>query len=269
MAITTRDGLISAMAGAQGVQWNKTATRTTVATIWFSLFDLAGSPGGGTLAGASTAAGVVPTDATTGCPTIGAFGGGATGYLSQLRFSSTVACRIKVFDLLFKAGAYAFNASTSLASQPSFSSRATGLPGGDYYGTSIWLEAVTAFTGNQSCAVTYTNEAGTTARTTGTVATGTAPIVGRMFRMPLQAGDNGVSVIESVTSTVSSAGTFNVLVLRELAEVRVRSANDGGSLGPDLTGLPMLFADSALFVAVAADSTSSGIPDLTITVANG
>ena len=47
----------------------------------------------------------MPTVATTGHPTIAAFGGGATGYLAQVDFGSSVACRIKLFDLLWK-GAY-------------------------------------------------------------------------------------------------------------------------------------------------------------------
>jgi hypothetical protein len=266
MAITTRDGLIAAMAASQDVTWFKSATRTTVAGIWFSLFDIAGNPGAGTLAGTSTSAGVVPTDATAGCPLINAFGGGNTGYLSNLDFGSSVACRFRVYDLLWKAGAYAFNAAVTLSGQPSYSSR---IPGGDYKGTQIWLETVTAFTTAQSIAITYTNQDGVAGRTTGTVATGVAPTVGRMFQMPLQAGDTGVQKIESVTSTVSTAGTFNVLVLRRLASARARINNDGGTHGPDLIGLPQVFADSALFVMVATDSTSSGVPELQLSVVNG
>lgn len=266
MALTTRDGLVAALAGGQDVQWMKSTARTTVAGIWFSLFDVAGNPGAGTLAGTSTAAGVVPTDATAGCPVINAFSGANTGYIGPIDFGSTVACRLRLFDMLFKAGAYAFNANTTLASQPSYSSR---VPGGDYKGTQIWLETVTAFTGNQSIAVTYTNQDGTTGRTTGTIATGVAPTIGRMLQLPLQAGDTGVQKIESVTSTVATVGTFNVLVLRPLWTGRVRSVNDGDTHSPDETKLPVVFADSALFVAVATDSTSSGVPEMTIAVING
>lgn len=266
MAITTRDGLTAALAAAQAVQWVKTAARTTVAGIWYSVFDIAGNPGAGTLAGTSTAAGVVPTDATTGCPVINAFAGANTGYLGGVEFGSTVASRLRVSDLLFKAGAYAFNANTTLASQPSYSSR---IPGSNYSGTQIWLETVTAFTGNQSIAVTYKNQDGTAARTTGTIATGVAPTIGRMLQLPLQAGDTGVQKIESVVSTVSSAGTFNVLVLRPLWTGRVLSVNDGDIHAADKTRLPILFADSALFVTVATDSTSSGVPELAMAVING
>jgi len=265
MTIASVDGWVAS--AKQYLSMAKTATRTSIAAAWFSVFDLAGNPGAGTLAGSSTAAGVVPTDATTGCPTINAFGGSATGYLSQVDFGSSVACRLKIFDMLFKAGAYAFNAATTLASQPSYSSRVPG--GTDFSDTQIWIEAVTAFTGNLSIAVTYTNQAGTTARTTGTVALGTALTVGRMIQLPLQAGDTGVQKIESVTGTVATVGTFNILVLRPLWSGRCKIANDGDTHGLDKTAMPVLYADSALIMAVNADSTSTGIPEIELAIANG
>ena len=266
MAITTRDGYTAAAAGAQQITLCKTASRTSVAAIPFSVFDVAGNPGAGTLAGTSTAAGVVPTDATAGCPTIAAFTGANIGYLNTVEYGSSVASRLRLYDMLFKAGAYAFNANTTLASQPSYSSR---IPGSNYSGTQIWIEAVTAFTGNPSIAVTYTNQAGTAAHTTGTIATGAALTLGRMVQLPLQSGDDGVQKIESVVATVATGGTFNVLVLRPLWSGRCMVANDGDLHGPDKTLRSQVFADSALFLQVIADSTATGIPDLNISIING
>lgn len=265
MAITTLDQLIAAP--SQRLTYVKTNTRPTVAAIPFSLFDLNGNPGAGTLAGSNTANGVVPTDATAGYPTINAFGVGNTGYLNSVTFASSVACRLTIFDCLFTAGAYSFNANTTLTSQPSYSSRVIG--GTDFSNTEIWIEAVTAFTGNQSIAITYTNQDGTTGRTTGTVATGVAPTVGRMLQLPLQAGDTGVQKIESVVSTVSSAGTFNVYVFRRLWSGRVTSNNAGDTHDMLKTGLPQVFEDSALRFVVNADATSSGIPELQVEIVNG
>lgn len=264
MAITSFNGIIAA--GKQFVPYAKTATRTTVATAWFSLFDLAGDPGAGTLAGTSTTAGVVPTDATAGCFPINAFAGGATGYLNSVNFGSSVACRIRLFDLLFKAGAYAFNASQALTGQPSFASR---VPGGDYKGLEIWVEQVTAATGNQAVNVTYTDQDNNAGATTGATGIGAAPTVGRCWQLPLAAGDSGVRLIENVVGTVATVGTFNVLVLRPLWAGRVKFAGDGDAHGPAITGLPEIFADSALFALVAADSTSSGLPNLDMTIING
>ncbi|MEJ6011434.1 hypothetical protein [Novosphingobium aquae] len=263
MSISTVDGYFAA--AKQNIPLTKTASRTSVALIPFSTFDLAGNPGAGTLAGSSTAAGIVPTDATAGCPVINAFGGGATGYLTRVDYANTVLSRLAIYDMLFKAGAYAFNAATTLASQPSFLGRC---PDGAGNGNEIWIEAVTAFTGNLSIAVTYTNQAGTTGRTTGTVATGAALTVGRMVQLPLQAGDSGVQKIESVTGTVATVGTFNVLVLRPLWNQRITVANGGGIDDWFKTGAPIVYADSAIIAVPQADSTSTGLPDIIIEIAN-
>ena len=264
MAITTVDGLVAS--ASQLVPFYKSAARTTIANNWFSLWDLAGNPGAGTLAVGNTANGLVPDDTTGGDPSLNAFGGGATGYLSNVEFANTVACRMMLVDRVFHAGAYAFNASTSLTSQPSYSTR---MPGTNYAGTQIWIETVTAFTGSPSIAVTYTNQAGTAAHTTGTVATGSALTLGRMIQLPLAAGDTGVQKIESVTATVATVGTFNVLVLRPLWTGRVPIANFGDTHSWDRIGFPQVYALSCLQVLMAADSTSSGVPELLFNVANG
>lgn len=265
MAITTLDGLIAST--KQRVRWTKTATRTTVANGWFSLIDIAGQPGAGVLAGTSTTAGVVPTDVTAGYPLLNAFGGGASGYLGRVAFGNTVACRIAVFDRVFLAGAYAFNANTALTAQPSFSSR---VPGTNYAGLEIWCEQVTAATGNQAVNVTYVNEGGTGSRTTGAVGIGAAQTVGRCWQLPLQSGDSGVQRIDNVQGSVATVGTFNVMVLRRLAEGRIGVANglDRQSV-IDVGALLDVYADSALYVMIAADSTSSGTPDVDFQVVNG
>lgn len=267
MAIASLDQLIAA--ASQRVTFCKTASRASLAAIPFSVFDQAGNPGAGTLAIGNTTAGVVPTDTTAGYPTINTFAGGAIGYLAGVQFGSSVACRFTLFDCLFSAGAFAFNASATLSSQPSYASRVLG--GTDFTNTEIWLECVTAFTGNQTVAVTYTNQDGVTGRTTGTIATGVAPIVGRMLQLPLQAGDTGVQKIESVTTpgTAATVGTFNVHVMRRLWSGRCRIANDGDAHDFTKTGMPQIFDTSALRLVVTADSTATGIPELQLEIAAG
>lgn len=250
----------------QRVQWMRSATRATIAASWFSLFDVAGQPGAGTLAGTSTAAGVVPTSSTAGCPTINAFGGSATGRLSKVEFGCSIACRLSIYDLLFKAGAYTFNASQALSAQPSYSAR---VPGTNYAGLEIWCEQVTAATGNQAVNVTYTNQAGTAGQTTGAVGIGAAQTVGRMWQLPLAAGDSGVQMITNVVGSVATVGTFNVLVLRPLWSGRVRIANDGDVHDLLKTGMPQVFATSALYWLTNTDSNSSGFPEMSVEIANG
>jgi hypothetical protein len=172
-----------------------------------------------------------------------------------------------LFDLLWKGGTYSFNSAVTLTAQPSYSSRV--IDGTDFTNTELWLETVSAFTGSQSIAVTYTNQSGVTGRTTGTIATGIAPTVGRMLQLPLQAGDTGIQKIESVTGTVSTVGTFNVLVMRRLWSGRVRAANDGDTHDFLKTGMPQIFDNSALFLAVSTDATLTGVPEIQLEIVNG
>lgn len=276
MAIVSLDGYIASAKQRIGI--TKTAARTTVATIPFSVFDVAGNPGAGTLAGTSTSAGVVPTDATAGCPIIEFTSG--TGYLSRIEFASSVASRLSIFDMLYKAGAYSYAAgTTTLSSQPVFSQRCPDYPGsGSVFGArnEIWIEVVTAMTGATAWAVrvTYTNQNGTAGRSSVVSANQAAAAltVGKMFQLALQSGDTGVQKIESVivTNTGATAGSFNVLVLRPLwTSGRVRTANDGDVHGIMKTGMPIVYGDSALYLQVAADSTSSGIPSINLEIASG
>lgn len=264
MAITTLDGYIAS--AKQRVQWFKSAARTTVASIPFTVFELAGNPGAGTLNVGNTANGLVPTDAVAGYPIITAFGGTNTGYISKVEYASTVASWFDLHDRVFVAGAYAFNANVTLASQPSYSGR---IPNADYTGLQIWVEAVTAFTGIPSFTITYTNQAGTAGKTTGTVSAGAALTLGRMFQLPLAAGDSGVQMIQSVVGSVATVGTFNVMVLRPLWSGRVPILNSGDVHDMLRTGMPQIYENSALYVQIAADSTSSGIPEIMVEIANG
>lgn len=262
MTISTFDAWI---AGAkQVIPYSRTTARTTVANRWFALHDVAGNPGAATLAVGNTANGAVPTDATSGYPPINFSSG--VGYLSSVIFGGTAAGRMTVYDRLFHSGAHAFNAADTLTSQPSFGSR---VPGANYAGLQIWYEQVTAATGNQAVTVTYTNQAGTAGQSTGSVSWGVAPTVGQMFLLPLQAGDTGVQKIESVTGTTASAGTFNIVVIRPLWTGRVHSTNEGDNHGPDRTGMPQVFADSAIALMMNSDSTGSGNPDLQLMIVSG
>jgi hypothetical protein len=258
----------------QMIKISKITTRTTVASpAWFSLFDISGQPGAGTLAGTSTASGVIPTDATAGYPQINDFVSGGIGYISCVDASCSVACRFRLFDRLFVAGAYNYNANTTLSSQPSYSGRLPKKSDGsttDYNSLEIWVETVVAPTGNLAVTVTYTNQDGTTGRSTGAVGISAAPTVGRCWQLPLQSGDTGVQKIESVVGSVASAGTscFNVMVLRPFRTFFVEALNAGDSQDLFRIGLPQIFQDSALFYLQSTDSTSSGLHDIMIGIAS-
>lgn len=263
MAITTLDGYIAAP--KQTILHAKTATITSVAQMLTSVGHLAGSAGALTLAGANATVGVKQDDTMTGYPPINAFGGGATGYISRIGGYYSVSGRLHLVDVLLKLGTFAYNAAVSGLTTVDISSRVPG--GTNYSGCEIWLEQVTAMTGNQTIAVTYLDGNGD-AQTTGTIATGVAPIIGRCLRLPMANG-KGVRSITGVTSTISTVGTFNVLIVRPLHQMRIPFA--GYSEQRDLygTGMPIVFADSALGVFVQPDSTASALPEWYIEIANG
>jgi hypothetical protein len=270
VAITTLDGLIGA--ARQQVRILKTATATTVAGVPFTTLDLAGYPGAGSLAVGNTANGLVPTDANAGFPTLHPFGAGADGYLQAVEFGNTVAARLTLYDRVFHAGSFALTPTRTdtLSAQPSFASRVPG--GTDYTGLELFLEINTAVAASAvTVAVGYTNEAGTAGRTTGATSALTSFVTRRLVPLPLQAGDKGIQKIESVTigGSAAASGNCNVVVARRLWSNRVRLANDGGLDAFDATGLPEVFADSALWLVVEADSTSSGVIEVAATVING
>jgi len=270
MAITTLDGLI-ASPKLLLPHW-KTTTRTTVANGWFSLFDVAGNPGAGVLAGGETSppantVGRVPTDAIPGYPPI-SFSANST-YLSRLVAHQTVSGMIAVYDRLWVGGTYPFNASVAVTSG-SWASRVSYAGGAaNYNGLEIWVEQVTAATGNQAVNVTY-NDQGGASGSTGAIGIGAAPTVGRCWQLPLASGDSGVQAITNVAGTVASAGTFNVMVLRPLFRVYVDGAGRANVFNYADLGLPEIFNDSALYyLAMSPAGTSSGTPLVEYQIANG
>lgn len=268
MAIITYDNLIKS--AKQGLKIKKTASRTAVANIPFSVFDIAGNPGAGVLSLGTTPNGIVHTDLIAGYPRINDFGIDAKGYLTKARFVNSVACVLALYDKLFSSGTHAFNVNVTLTGQPSFTARLPKLVDGitpDYNGLEVWLEAVTAHTGNQSIRILYTDQDGS-AGDTGVIATGAAPIIGRMFQVPLQSGDSGVRQINQIISSVSTAGTFNVHIMRKLTEETILYANHGVTQNWTETGMPEIFADSALCLVVQPNSTATGLPSVDFQISN-
>lgn len=309
----------------------KTATRTTVALNPFSVFDLAGNPGAGTLAIGNTANGVVHTKATAGYPTFPDAPAGKGWYLAATHGASSAAGHREIYDFLYSCGAHAFNANQALTSQPSFEDRLRVAPawaastvyragdvvtngsapikayictvggtsagsggptttssgitdntctwnylfnGVSYAGVEILVEQVTAATGNQAVNATYATMGsdGTTltgSRTTGAVGVGAAPIVGRMWRLPLQAGDKNVARLDNIAGSVASVGTFNVHLARRLDAAVAYASPFADPHGYDRTGLIYVPNDAALRDVQAAASTTSLTGPITLTLALG
>ena len=269
MAITSGDTYIAS--SKQIIPFTKTASVTPSAnTLRYGVFATAGNPGAGTLALTTALTGVVPDDSVAGYPIINAFGGSATGYLTRVQYANTVSGRMEIWDKVFGMGFACSTLQTlTLASQADYSTR---IPGGNYSGLRLFLEITTTFSATATTVtVTYTNQSGATGHTTGTTSSLSGFTANRWVELPLQAGDSGVQKIESVVigGATNTNGVANILVCRPLWTNRVNLANGGGLDGLDRTGMPIVYANSALTLTVVADSTSTGIPDLNIEIANG
>ena len=269
MAITSGDTYIAS--AKQIVPFTKTASVTASGNnLRYGVFATAGNPGAGTLALSTALTGVVPDDSVAGYPILNAFGSGNTGYLSRVQYANTVSGRMEVWDKVFGFNfACATLQTFTLSSQADYSTR---IPNSNYSGLRLFIEITTTFSATATnVTVTYTNQSGTTGRTTAASGSLSGFTANRWVELPLQAGDSGIQKIESVvvSGATNTNGVANILVCRPLWTNRVNLANGGGLDGLDRTGMPIVYANSALTLTVVADATSTGIPDMNIEIANG
>lgn len=271
MPITTADGWFGA--AKQKILMVKTSAISTLAAQPFSLWSTNGNPGAGTLAVGNTTSGVLFGDATAGSPTINDFGASAVGYLAAGRFRNSISGSLILFDRLWGAGAVSMTAlaTTTFSGQPAITGR---LPSGtnQFGNLEILIELTTTVSATATTvSVSYTNEAGTTGRTTGASVSLSGYTTPRIVFMPLQAGDKGVQRIDNVTvgGTVATAGAFNVILARRLAMFDVRIGNAMDLQAWDAIGAPQVFDTSCLWMVIVADGTSSGLPTLDLDIING
>lgn len=272
MAISTWDGYIAAP--KQRLLYNKSAAVTTVANTWYANHQAAGTPGAGVLAAAASvtaggsSAGTVPIDTLAGCPLINVTSG--SYYLSRIKLFNTVAIQAMIYDRLWHVNMVTATLGTGTITAPG--SYAGRLPSTNYTGLMIVVEVSTTIAASAvTVAVTYTNQAGTTGRTTGASASLSGFVAGRWVIMPLQSGDTGVQKIESVVigGVAAATGAVNVAVIRPLWIGNIGTANSSITEGFDQTGAPEIYSDSCLQVATYQVGTTSGSPTGLFEVASG
>lgn len=267
------DTLLSAY--KQVIPMVKTTSITTVAGIPFTTIDRPGFPAAGSLSPGNVVNGVVPTDATAGFPLIHDASGGNNIYLTNVAISSSVSCSIELFDVLFWAGQTTIPTSgttaVSLTSRPSFTSRVPFLPDGvtrDWTQVQLWRQMSVAGSNHaHTTNITYLDQDGNAGTTPNESSQNLN--VNRMTRFALAAGDTGVQEITgyNVNGIASATGAVSVLAMRSLG--RYRTQGGLSSLyGPDYTGMPRVYNDSALLAVVYADSTAMGLPQVDITLSH-
>lgn len=111
-------------------------------------------------------------------------------------------------------------------------------------GNRIFLEIYTAIGAtNTTVTASYTNQAGTSGRTTKAASVGGTGLneATRMIELPLQDGDTGVQAVASVTlaATTGTAGNFGVTLARPLIST-VQGGTGVGSGRDLIAGLPSI-----------------------------
>lgn len=206
-----------------------------------------------------------PTKATTGAIPFTNPGGGREKWLVQataVLASTQSLMAILLYDRLLHIGGL----DGTVATAQTVGGTLTRNTGGA--GNIIFAEIYTQVgTTPRNLTVSYTNQGGTSSRTTQAVAIGgTAGSADNdtnaMLILPLQAGDSGVQAVASATLSASTgtAGNFGITVARPIAWIvpggRGAVVNDF-TVGPG--GMPEIDTDACLaLMYVSASATESG-----------
>jgi len=213
-----------------------------------SLWRYDGLPG----AGAAPGAVAVPTAATVGALPFTNPGGGREKHLVQAWATGLVGGTVLLYDRLLHQSDLSGNAGGAKTVQgthpgtPALTRNTTGV------GNFAFMEIYTLI-GSTSSTVTmsYTNQAGTSGRTSPAVALGNTGFreVTRVILMPLQAGDTGIRSVQSVTyATTGVVGALGVTVGRPLAYMGVGGPGAAGwrDFTTGMPGIPQIEADACL-----------------------
>lgn len=274
---TSRDDIINEVT-ANGKQdlWNfyKVAPAAAEAAgVWQSLWKGVGNPGAGSDPAASTG---TAYDTDAGSSTAGAiwFPDRSTDQRHLLSFGAcaTQNCTLMLYDRLVGVSGI----STATTGNKTVSSTALTR----YTGTSatlneVWLEVTTATTTTAPVVNlnSYTTADGSTGQTGGNVTfPAAATDLHSMIQVPLNASKQGVRSIEIGlnVATASAAGAVNVLIIRPLARIPLlANVWNEVSFLDDVMGLPRIYDNATLGLALLASTTTATTVWGTITCAYG
>lgn len=270
MAITSQDGLVSALGGAQRLLVNK-ANVTSVAGRTLSLWSGAGQPGVGSTTLGQAATGAVPTSSDTGALKFTNPGSG-NSYLAGVRGCSTASGTIFLYDILWVWGSGGSGwGVTTTGAQNTSSPTALTRPDANGTNTELWMETLAvggAASGTST--ITYTNSGGTGSKSASLRdAIISATPVGTMQSYALAAGDNGVQSVQTLNNSATwTSGTFRLMIIRRFAEIPC-TANIGFSYDAYDLGMPRIYDSACIGIAFNANSTSTGPTMLSLSIAQG
>lgn len=254
------------------------ASQTTVANNWSCFYRSGGVPSAGSYAN-------IPNGAAHNVNSAGAFpltnpASGEKKYLLSFGANHlTGANVVALIDLLVAAGNINANTTSTQTVNTTALTRYT-----DGEGVYMILEVTTAL-GSTAANVTvnYTNQAGTSGRSTGALAMTTSAVVYRLqptaggMLIPLQAGDYGVRSVETITfSAAMGAGVVAILLYKPLLLIPTLANTTFVEMPPQSVyqSVIELVTDSngnigCLTVFVLTSSTSTGVQTYFIKTVSG
>lgn len=252
MAITTMDGLVTAMAAstAQFIPFNKQTLSPDAVGAFHSCW-LNGGNAGSTAPAYNAGSGYTCSKSTAGALPL--TNGATQLYLSRMDVQSAVAGNLILYDRLWACSGITIATSTLSVTTPGDLPARAPTNG---VGCEIWVEVPTAtgaVAGNIT--VNYSDQDGN-ASSTSTVAVVASLNVGTFIQMPLASGDTGVRSITSLQTSFTTTGTLGVVIMNRIA-ICPYAAYIGGSRTWDSLGLPRIANDACLALAIHASSTSS------------
>lgn len=264
---TSVNSLLNTLTGGTGAKelvnaWidnrsGASAATTMTAGKYASLWTYNKSTGG---TGAAPGSAANPTNTTVGGLLQANPGGGRQKYITFFSALSTAVGSVLLYDRL----AHVSGLSGTTTTAQTFTLNSARYTGSSSVGNEIWLEVYTQI-GATATTITasYTNQAGTSGRTTRTIAfggTGNREAT-RLLYLPLQDGDTGVQSVQSVTLAASTgtAGDFGINIARKLVSAFVSSVNSM-STKDTLTympNLPEIKTDACLWPVFYAQTTTA------------
>lgn len=223
------------------------AATTPFAGRGCSLWTYDGMPAGG----AVPTVAAIPDRTTTGAIPFTAASGSRDLHLIGASITPLTAGMYLLYDRLFHIGGLSGTSTADQTVQGSPASPAlTRNTGGA--GNMAWYEIYTLVgTTSRTLTMTYTNQAGTAARTSDIFIGATqAREVTRAQRIPLAAGDTGIQAIEKIalSGTTGTLGNFGITIAQPLAWIPVGVAGTAGwrDYTTGLPGIPVIDPDACL-----------------------
>lgn len=256
MAINTMDGIVAGLVTSKAVEFYLN-NQSNAANGFLNLLRAALSFNGGNMPvpAAASSGGQLHADGDTGFPLLGAPTG--SRYLARTEITVSALGSVLVYDRVWSCSGLSGTVTTAQAvtSPPTITRYANGV------GLELWVECYTA-TGSSAANITisYTNQDGVAGRTSVSTAHPTSLPAGRMYRVPLQAGDTGVQSVQSVTLSVTTgtAGNFGVTLMKRLASLPVVSTNVTSVSDFAALGMPPIPTGAAIDLIHLATASNTG-----------